>query len=152
MDFEVTLKMEAPVLRMLEQGDRSADPRWPCCHCCYVAKLRPTLRDPMDCSPPGFSDHGRRAKMLEWVVMPPPGNLPDPGIEPESPVSPALAGRFFYHWVTRVELLILGLHYCEEVINFYLASATNLMWFTGLINADPVDINENWIYLRISLT
>ena len=44
MDFEVTLKMEAPVLRMLEQGDRSADPRWPCCHCCYVAKLCSTLR------------------------------------------------------------------------------------------------------------
>ena len=27
--------------------------------------------------------------------MPPPGNLPDPGIEPASPISPALAGRFF---------------------------------------------------------
>ena len=26
---------------------------------------------------------------------PPPGDLPDPGMEPESPVSPALAGGFF---------------------------------------------------------
>ena len=25
----------------------------------------------------------------------PPGDLPNPGIEPESPASPALAGRFF---------------------------------------------------------
>ena len=41
-----------------------------------------------------------------WVYwsglpFPPPGDLPTPGIEPESPVSPALAGRFFYHWATQ---------------------------------------------------
>ena len=32
-----------------------------------------------------------------WSVLPcpPPADLPDPGIEPESPGSPALAGRFF---------------------------------------------------------
>ena len=29
------------------------------------------------------------------LLCPPPGDLPDPGIEPASPVSPALAGRFF---------------------------------------------------------
>ena len=33
-----------------------------------------------------------QAKILAWVAIPPPGDLPDPGIEP---VSPALAGRFF---------------------------------------------------------
>ena len=26
------------------------------------------------------------AKILEWVAIPPPGDLPDPGIEPASPV------------------------------------------------------------------
>ena len=37
-----------------------------------------------------------------WSVLPfpPPGDLPDPGLEPTSLVSPALAGRFFYHWTT----------------------------------------------------
>ena len=32
-----------------------------------------------------------------WSVLPfaPPGDLPDPGIKPTSPASPALAGRFF---------------------------------------------------------
>ena len=30
----------------------------------------------------------------EWP-FPPPGDLPDPGIELESPVSPAVTGRFF---------------------------------------------------------
>ena len=29
------------------------------------------------------------------LPAPPPGDLPNPGIEPESPVSPALAGGFF---------------------------------------------------------
>ena len=28
------------------------------------------------------------------LPFPPPGDLPDPGIKPTSPVSPALAGRF----------------------------------------------------------
>ena len=32
-----------------------------------VAQLCPTLRDPMDCSPPGFSVHGIfQARVLEW--------------------------------------------------------------------------------------
>ena len=42
----------------------------------------------MDCSPPGFSVHGiLLATILEWVLFsfPPPGDLPDPGIEPGSP-------------------------------------------------------------------
>jgi len=29
------------------------------------------------------------------LPFPPPGDLPDPGIRPVSPASPALAGRFF---------------------------------------------------------
>ena len=39
----------------------------------------------------GFS----RQKYWSGSPCPPPGDLPDPGIEPESLVSPALAGRFF---------------------------------------------------------
>ena len=51
----------------------------------------PTLCDHLDYSPPGSSVHGiLQAKILEWVTM-----LPDPGIEPTSLMSPALAGRFF---------------------------------------------------------
>ena len=36
-----------------------------------------------------------QARILEWVAIPSPGDLPDPGIEPESLMSPALAGRVF---------------------------------------------------------
>ena len=31
----------------------------------------------------------------KWLPFPPPGELPDPGIECASPGSPELAGRFF---------------------------------------------------------
>ena len=61
--------------------------------CCLVTESCPTLYDPTDCSPPGSSVHGTlRARILEWVAFPSPGDLPDPGIKP---TSPALAGRFF---------------------------------------------------------
>ena len=63
---------------------------------CSVAKSCLPLCDPMDCSPPGFSLHGTfQARLLERVPFSPPGDCPDPGIEPVSPVSPELAGRFF---------------------------------------------------------
>ena len=52
--------------------------------------------DPMDHYPPGSSVHGiLKAGILEWVAIPPPGDLPDPGIKPESLKFPALAGGFF---------------------------------------------------------
>ena len=47
--------------------------------------------DPMDYSPPGFSIKGIfQERILNGVPFPPPRDLPDPGIKPESPVSPAL--------------------------------------------------------------
>ena len=52
----------------------------------------PTLCNPVDHSPPGSSLHGiLQARILEQVPFPPPGDLPDSGIEP---TSPALAGGF----------------------------------------------------------
>ena len=50
----------------------------------------------MDCSPQASSGHGiLQVIILEWVAMPPPGHLPNPGIELSSLVSPALADGFF---------------------------------------------------------
>ena len=39
----------------------------------------------------------RQAGILGWMACPPPGVLPDPGIETVSLTSPALAGKFFNH-------------------------------------------------------
>ena len=58
---------------------------------CSVAQLCLTLCDPIDCSQPGSSVHEiLQARILEWLPFLLPGDLPDPGIEPVSPVSPAL--------------------------------------------------------------
>ena len=62
----------------------------------FVTQLCLILCDPMDCSPPGSSVYGiLQANILKWVPFPSPGDLLDPGIEPMSLRSPALAGRFF---------------------------------------------------------
>ena len=69
-----------------------------CARACVHARAQShlTLGDPMDCGPPVSSVHRIfPARILEWLPFPPPGDLPDSGIEPASPVSPALAGRFF---------------------------------------------------------
>ena len=64
--------------------------------CVLVAQLCLTLCNPMDCSLPGSAVHGiLQARILEWVAFPSLGDLPNPGIEPVSPVSTALVGKFF---------------------------------------------------------
>ena len=56
----------------------------------------PTLRNSLGPSPPGSSAHGfSRQECWSGVPFPPPGDLPDPGIEPKSLMPPALAGGFF---------------------------------------------------------
>ena len=57
---------------------------------CLVIQLCLTLCDSMDYNPPGSSVHEIfQARILE-LPFPPPGYVPDPGIEPTSSVSPAL--------------------------------------------------------------
>ena len=70
-----------------------------CTVCAKSLQSCPTLCDPRGCSPPGSSVHGipRQARILGWMACPPPGLLPDPGIETVSLTSPALAGKFFNH-------------------------------------------------------
>ena len=46
-----------------------------------VAQSCLTLCDPMDCTVHGIL----QARILEWVAFPPPGDLPNPGMEPRSP-------------------------------------------------------------------
>ena len=53
----------------------------------------------MDSSPPVSPVHGILQAILEGVAMPPPGDLPNPGIEPTSLTSPALEGGFFVRFI-----------------------------------------------------
>ena len=53
---------------------------------CLVAQSCSILFDPMDCSPPGTSVHGDSpGKNTSGLPCPPPGDLPNPGIEPRFP-------------------------------------------------------------------
>ena len=63
---------------------------------CVYAQSCPTLCSPMDCSPPGSSVHGvflARKRVGCHVLFQ--GIFPTLGMEPASPASPALTGRFF---------------------------------------------------------
>ena len=65
--------------------------------CCLVTKLRPPLCDPMDdiASQAPLSRELSRQEYWSGLPCAPPGDLPDPGTEAPSLLSPALAGRFF---------------------------------------------------------
>ena len=59
------------------------------------------LCDPMDCSLSGSSVHGiLQGRILEWGAISFSGDHPHPGIEPASPVSPALQADSFTGWAT----------------------------------------------------
>ena len=56
------------------------------CDFLLVAQSCPILCDPMDCSQSGSSVYGLlQARILEWVAIPSPEDLPKPGIKPRSP-------------------------------------------------------------------
>ena len=61
------------------------------CVCVYIYMLSQSVMsnscDPMDCSLPGSSVHGDSPRKNTEVGLPrpPPGDLPNPGIEPKSP-------------------------------------------------------------------
>ena len=57
---------------------------------CLVIQSYPTLCDLMNCSPSGPLSIGfSRQEYWSGLPSPPPGNLPNPGIEPRSPASQA---------------------------------------------------------------
>ena len=61
------------------------------CMCTKSLHSCPTLCDPTDHSPPDSSVHGSlHQEYRSGLPCPPPGDLPDPGIKPASPVSPEL--------------------------------------------------------------
>ena len=63
---------------------------------CLVTQSCLTVCNPVDWSLPGSSVHRiPQARILSGFPGPPPGDLPDPGIQPESLVSPALTGGLF---------------------------------------------------------
>ena len=81
-------------------------------HACSVAQPCPTLCDPMDYTPPGSSVH-KSFQQEYWsgLPFPPPGYVPDPGIELVSLASPALTDRL-------LPLNHLGSPHISDVIQY----------------------------------
>ena len=72
--------------------------------CAQSFQSCPTLCNPMDCCPPGSSIHKMlQARIRSGLPCPPPGDLPDLGIKPASPVY-CITGGFFMHWDTWVAI------------------------------------------------
>ena len=61
---------------------------------CIRTQSCPTLCNPTDCSPPGSMGFSRQ-EYWSGLPCPPPGDLPDSGIEFASLASPELAGELF---------------------------------------------------------
>ena len=69
--------------------------------CC--AQSCPAHCNRMDCNPPVSSVHEiSQARILEWVAISPPRDLPYPGIQPESPTSPC-TGRWILSPLSHLE-------------------------------------------------
>ena len=72
----------------------------PMISCIRVKSLQlcPTLRNPMDCIPPGSSALGfSRQEYWGGFSCPSPGDLPNPGIEPSSLMSICIGRWILYH-------------------------------------------------------
>ena len=88
----------------------------------------------------GFS----RQESWRGLPFPTPGDLPDPGIKPASLESPALAGRFFYHWATwEAPLVDPGLIFSVQFSSFLLLSHVQL-FATPCIAAHQASITNSW--------
>ena len=100
-----------------------------CFCCCVVAKLCPTLCNPVACSPAGSSVHEiSQARLWSGVSLLSPGNLPNLGAEPELLVSPALQAdslllshkfgkkKIILSYTQCFKMLILSVNkYCSEL-------------------------------------
>ena len=63
---------------------------------CVLSHFSPSRCDPVDCSPPGSSVRGvSRQEYCKMLPFPPPGDLPNPGIELTSLTSSELTGKVF---------------------------------------------------------
>ena len=84
------------------------------CSCAQLLSHVQLFCDPMDCSLSGSSVHGF-SKQEYWseLLFPPPGDLPDPWIKPESPVS-CNAGELITAWVIKESMKVMS-EYSQEI-------------------------------------
>ena len=80
---------------------------------CLVTQLYPALCDPMDCSLPGPSVHGiLQARILEWIAISSPGDLPNPGLPHCRQILDHLFFFFFNFFKIYFNWKLITLQYC----------------------------------------
>ena len=103
----------------------------------------PVLCNPLDCSWPGSFVHEiLQARILEWVACPPPGDLPDPGIEPLSPTAPALQADslplvlidYYNMWFTQQREFLGTSELYHWVLNFSLIPKCSFVLVPRIFN------------------
>ena len=96
-----------------------------------------------------------RQEYWRGLPFPSPGDLPDPGIKPESPVSPALAGEFFTIWATREVLIQKVSSIQREVFVFPMRMPKQVTHFRKSYHSHVMIIQRKtdfkWILVRLSL-
>ena len=113
---------------------------WVCMH------VKSLWSCPALCGPPGSSVHGFSSQE-HWsgLPCPPPGDLPNPGIKPESLISPALAGRFF---TTRATWEALGwVHVCPNALPPEGTTNPSLLSHPSILFSPPLSKGLLYIFL-----
>ena len=107
---------------------------------CLVTQSRPSRCDPMEGNPwksMGFS----RQEYWSGLPCPPPGDLPDPGIEPKSLTSSTLAGKFF---TTKH-----GLGSPSYVHKIYVCVSCSVMLYVCVCYMSCVCVCVGWLLSRV---
>ena len=98
--------------------------------CAKSLQLCPTLWDPMDCSPPGFSVPGiLQPRILEWVAMSSFRGSSQPRIKTASLLSSALAGRFF---TTEPPEILQSNSFKRHLLSTFYERSSSLLVLTSL--------------------
>ena len=90
--------------------------------------LCPTLCDPIDCSPPGFSVHGiSQTRILEWVAI----SFSRRSSQPRDWTCVSCIGRqILYHWAAREAYDVISVQFSCSVVS-------DSLWSHGLQYARP---------------
>ena len=106
-----------------------------CMHVCVLSRFSCvlTLCEPMDCSPPGCPVMGfARQGYWSGLPFPPPRDLPSPGIELASFMSPPLAGGFFTTsatWEAYVYVYVCINEWARHIPHSYIFTQYSLIIF-----------------------
>ena len=94
--------------------------------CVLVTQSCPTLCDPTNCSPPGFSVHGiLQTRILEWVAIPFSRGTSWPR---DGTLVSCIAGRFFTVWATGKSFPLLCTQLKQEFVSYLVLG---FKWWSG---------------------